>query len=90
MDLATLQWHQPFVELFKMTPAMLPRIVSNAEVYGHVAAGPMQGVPISGSLGDQMAAMLGPPPQRRSLPACSPCIALLAIAIADLHPHMLM
>jgi glycerol kinase len=59
MDLATLQWHEPFVRLFKMRPEMLPRIASNVEVYGHVSTGPLQGVPISGSLGDQMAAMLG-------------------------------
>lgn len=59
MDLGTLQWHQPYVELFGMRPDMLPRIVSNVEVYGHVAEGPLEGVPISGCLGDQMAAMLG-------------------------------
>ena len=59
MDLSTFQWHAPFLPLFDMPLDALPRIVSNAEVYGHVAEGPLTGVPISGCLGDQMAAVLG-------------------------------
>lgn len=59
MDLATCQWHEPFLELFHMPKSALPKIVSNAEVYGHVAMGPLTGVPIAGCLGDQMAALLG-------------------------------
>lgn len=48
MDLSTLNWHSPFLELFKAPPGIMPRIVSNAEVYGHVAEGPLKGVPIAG------------------------------------------
>ena len=59
MDLSTFQWHAPFLQLFNMPLDALPRIVSNAEIYGHVAEGPLTGVPISGCLGDQMAAVLG-------------------------------
>ncbi|GFH21210.1 uncharacterized protein HaLaN_18465, partial [Haematococcus lacustris] len=61
MDLATCQWHDPFLPLFHMTHDALPRIVSNAEVYGavHDPGSPFHGVPISGCLGDQMAAVLG-------------------------------
>jgi glycerol kinase len=41
-------------------PEILPKIVSNSEVIGNVAAGwPIPGIPISGCLGDQHAAMLG-------------------------------
>ncbi len=59
MDLRTCQWHQPYLDLFKARRDSLPRIVSNAEVYGHVKEGPLAGVPIAGCLGDQQAAMLG-------------------------------
>eukprot|EP00882_Tetradesmus_deserticola_P007483 GHRQ01007882.1.p1 GENE.GHRQ01007882.1~~GHRQ01007882.1.p1 ORF type:complete len:387 (+),score=181.69 GHRQ01007882.1:614-1774(+) len=59
MELASLAWHGPTLELFGAPPAMMPRIASNAEVYGRVAAGPLAGVPIAGCLGDQMAALLG-------------------------------
>ena len=59
MDLKTCQWHVPFLPLFDMSQEALPRIMSNAEVFGHVAEGPLTGVPISGCLGDQMAAVLG-------------------------------
>lgn len=59
MDLSTLTWHPPFLELFGVAPAMLPRVVSNAELYGTVSSGPLEGTPIAGCLGDQMAAMLG-------------------------------
>lgn len=48
MDLSTLNWHAPFLELFKAPPGIMPRIVSNAEVYGHVAEGPLKDVPIAG------------------------------------------
>lgn len=48
MDLSTLQWHAPFLQLFKAPLAIMPRIASNAEVYGHVAEGPLKGVPIAG------------------------------------------
>eukprot|EP00199_Chlamydomonas_sp_CCMP681_P001310 CAMPEP_0119107008 /NCGR_PEP_ID=MMETSP1180-20130426/7896_1 /TAXON_ID=3052 ORGANISM="Chlamydomonas cf sp, Strain CCMP681" /NCGR_SAMPLE_ID=MMETSP1180 /ASSEMBLY_ACC=CAM_ASM_000741 /LENGTH=609 /DNA_ID=CAMNT_0007092431 /DNA_START=328 /DNA_END=2157 /DNA_ORIENTATION=- len=62
MDLATLDWHQPYCQLFSMPQSALPRIVSNAEIYGYMTDPPHQaylGVPVSGSLGDQMSALLG-------------------------------
>uniref|UniRef100_A0A7S3VPC6 glycerol kinase n=1 Tax=Dunaliella tertiolecta TaxID=3047 RepID=A0A7S3VPC6_DUNTE len=61
MDLDTCQWHEPFLPLFDIPASCLPRIVSNAEVYGYVAGmyGALKGIPISGCLGDQMAAVLG-------------------------------
>lgn len=34
MDLSTLSWHAPTLELFGVPPSMLPEIRSNAEVYG--------------------------------------------------------
>ena len=38
---------------------MLADIRSSAEDYGRIAEGPLQGVPLSGCLGDQQAALLG-------------------------------
>ena len=59
MDLHARKWHAPFLSLFHVPLAALPRIVSNSEVYGHVADGPLVGVAVCGCLGDQMAAMMG-------------------------------
>ncbi|KAG1678004.1 hypothetical protein FOA52_000799 [Chlamydomonas sp. UWO 241] len=59
MDLATCAWDPELCTTFGVTPHCLPRIVSNAEVYGHVAKFPFEGVPISGCIADQHAAMLG-------------------------------
>jgi glycerol kinase len=59
MDLSTLDWHTPFLELFKAPAAIMPRIVSNAEVYGHVKEGPLQGVPISGEAADCCCSTVG-------------------------------
>jgi len=61
MDLSSCTWHQPYLPLFHMRPSCLPKIVSNAEVYGHTADlhGALHNIPISGCLGDQMAALLG-------------------------------
>ena len=49
MDLATLSWHEPALRYFGVPAGALPRIRSNAEVYGRVASGPFAGVPIAGA-----------------------------------------
>lgn len=60
MDIRTLQWHDSTLKDLGIPKSVLPRIVSNSEVIGSVAAGwPLAGVPIAGCLGDQHAAMLG-------------------------------
>lgn len=60
MELATLAWHAPTLAAFGVSPDTLPAIHSNAEVFGHVREpAELAGVPISGCLGDQQAAMLG-------------------------------
>ena len=59
MDLHSRAWSDECLHLFGISRAALPTIVSNAEEYGRVAAGPLAGVPICGSLGDQQAALLG-------------------------------
>ena len=59
-DIATLQWSEQALEAFKIPRSMLPEIVSSSQVIGevHGVAG-LEGVPISGVLGDQQAATFG-------------------------------
>ncbi len=59
MDLETLAWDEEILRLFNIPAAMLPRIVSSSEVYGHIVEDPLAGVALAGDLGDQQAAMVG-------------------------------
>ncbi len=45
--------------LFGIERSMLAEIRSSVEEYGRIAEGPLAGVPITGCLGDQQAALLG-------------------------------
>jgi glycerol kinase len=58
MNLRTLDWDTSILELFGIPRACLPRIVSSSEEFG-IAREPLAGVPISGILGDQQAALFG-------------------------------
>jgi glycerol kinase len=58
MDIATLEWSSKLLELLGVPERMLPEIRSNAEVYG-TATRILPGVPVSGALGDQQAALVG-------------------------------
>jgi len=60
MDLRTLQWSEPMLKFFGFRSSILPKIVSNSEVYGTIAKGkPLEGVKISGIVGDQQGALVG-------------------------------
>ncbi|KAL9463082.1 hypothetical protein AB3S75_000980 [Citrus x aurantiifolia] len=60
MNLKTLDWDKPTLETPGIPAEILPRIVSNSEIIGKIGKGwPITGIPISGCLGDQHAAMLG-------------------------------
>ncbi len=59
MDLKSLAWDGDLLRTFGVPHAMLPRIASSSEIYGEIARGPLQGVPIAGILGDQQAALVG-------------------------------
>jgi glycerol kinase len=58
MDLRTLDWNPDVVAELDLPQSLLPRIASSSEVYG-TATGALAGVPISGDLGDQQAALFG-------------------------------
>lgn len=58
MDLETLDWDEGILKLFEVPRACLPKIVSSSEAYGSAVA-PLEGVTLSGILGDQQAALFG-------------------------------
>jgi len=59
MDLSTLAWDAGICDTLGIPMACLPQIRSNSEELGKVTTGPLAGVPITCSLGDQHAALLG-------------------------------
>ncbi len=58
MNLHTLTWDDTMLAALDIPRAMLPRICSSSEVYGH-ATGLLAGVPVAAALGDQHAATVG-------------------------------
>ena len=48
-----------FFRFFEIPMKILPNIRSSSEIYGLMKAGSLEGVPISGCLGDQSAALVG-------------------------------
>jgi glycerol kinase len=59
MDLQTLDWHEPSLELMGIPRTMLPAIRSSSEVYGELSGTALGGRPVAGILGDQQAALFG-------------------------------
>ncbi|CAL4086780.1 unnamed protein product [Meganyctiphanes norvegica] len=59
MNLRTLKWEPGLCKYFKIPQNVLPEIRSSSEIYGYITQGPLLGVPISGMLGDQQAALVG-------------------------------
>lgn len=59
MRLDSLQWDDELLRTFTVPRSVLPKIASSSEVYGYVASGPLEGLPIAGILGDQQAALVG-------------------------------
>ena len=59
LNLKTLAWDADLLAAFEVPPAMLPQIRSSSELYGDAKLPAISGVPISGILGDQQAALVG-------------------------------
>jgi glycerol kinase len=59
MNLSTLEWDETLLEAFRIPRALLPRIVSSSTQIGTAALDCVAGVPITGILGDQQAALVG-------------------------------
>ncbi|XP_055478797.1 glycerol kinase-like [Psammomys obesus] len=58
-NIHSLQWDKELCDFFGIPMTILPRIRSSSEIYGLMKSGVLQGVPISGCLGDQSAALVG-------------------------------
>jgi glycerol kinase len=59
MDLETLDWHEPALDLMGIPRSLLPDIRSSSEQYGEVSGTAVGGRPLAGILGDQQAALFG-------------------------------
>lgn len=59
MNIHTLKWDPVLLKFFDIPLEILPEIRSSSEVYACITNGVLQGVPISGCLGDQQAALVG-------------------------------
>ncbi len=59
MDLTTLDWDQELLEIFGIPRYILPAIKPSSMVRGQVRLDILEGVPVSGVLGDQQAALFG-------------------------------
>jgi glycerol kinase len=59
MNLRTLDWDPELLAAFAIPRQILPQIRSSSEVYGDAALDAVAGVPVSGILGDQQAALVG-------------------------------
>jgi glycerol kinase len=59
MNLETLDWHEPALDLMGIPRSMLPEIRSSSEEYGEASGTAVGGRPLAGILGDQQAALFG-------------------------------
>jgi glycerol kinase len=59
LNFRTLEWEPSLLDFFGFRKSILPKLVSTSEVYGHIADGPLKGVPIGGLVGDQQGALVG-------------------------------
>ncbi|KAG7210529.1 hypothetical protein KM043_012050 [Ampulex compressa] len=59
MNITTLKWDQTLLSFFDIPAEILPQIRSSSEIYGFIQDDILLGVPISGCLGDQQAALVG-------------------------------
>ena len=59
MDLETLDWHEPSLQLMGIPRSLLGEIRSSSEIYGESRVAPLPGCAVAGMVGDQQAALLG-------------------------------
>ncbi|XP_029458939.1 glycerol kinase isoform X2 [Rhinatrema bivittatum] len=58
-NIHTLEWDPDLCHFFDIPMDLLPKVRSSSEIYGLVKSGALTGVPVSGCLGDQSAALVG-------------------------------
>ncbi len=59
MNLETLDWDPDMLKAMTIPHSMLPAIKASSEVYGYAQNSGLDGIPVSGDLGDQQAALFG-------------------------------
>lgn len=59
LNLQTLDWDRDLLAAFEIPAAMLPNVRASSAVYGEARLAPIAGVPVSGIVGDQQAALVG-------------------------------
>jgi glycerol kinase len=59
MNLKTLQWDEEILAAWQIPKVMLPQIVSSSEHFGIIEKENFSGIPLTGCLGDQQAALVG-------------------------------
>ncbi|MBZ3891174.1 Glycerol kinase 2 [Sciurus carolinensis] len=58
-NIHSLEWDKELCDFFEIPMNILPNVWSSSEIYGLMKTGALEGVPISGCLGDQSAALVG-------------------------------
>ncbi|KAM4710902.1 glycerol kinase 3 isoform 3-T3 [Anableps anableps] len=58
-NIHTMDWDPELCKYFGIPMEILPRVRSSSEIYGLMKSGTLTGIPISGCLGDQSAALVG-------------------------------
>ncbi|XP_026792047.2 glycerol kinase isoform X1 [Pangasianodon hypophthalmus] len=58
-NIHTMEWDLDLCRYFDVPAEILPEVRSSSEIYGYTSSGSLVGVPISGCLGDQSAALVG-------------------------------
>ncbi|XP_054479595.1 glycerol kinase isoform X2 [Anoplopoma fimbria] len=58
-NIHTLDWDPELCKYFGIPMEILPKVRSSSEIYGLMKSGALSGIPISGCLGDQSAALVG-------------------------------
>ncbi|KAL2780496.1 glycerol kinase 2 [Daubentonia madagascariensis] len=58
-NIHSLEWDRELCNFFEVPMDILPNVWSSSQIYGQIKGGALEGVPISGCLGDQSAALVG-------------------------------
>lgn len=59
LNLKSMNWDPGLCDFYQIPMDILACVRSSSEIYGKIRYGPLEGVPISGCLGDQQAALVG-------------------------------
>lgn len=59
MDIETLEWNRELCKRFDIPMKILPKILASADDFGQIQHGLLKGLPITGVIGDQSAALFG-------------------------------